>query len=107
MFSSVWYASRRWMLCSIRAYRPPINAVIIPSTSSVTPHHSGALPPSSDRDRIPSSPTFITTVENSAAAGALALACACGTQPCSGIIPASRPKPATPNSQMSAPSGSC
>ncbi|CNV26175.1 Uncharacterised protein [Salmonella enterica subsp. enterica serovar Bovismorbificans] len=56
---------------------------------------------------MPSSPIFITTVENSAAAGALALACACGTQPCSGIIPASRPKPITPSSQISEPSGSC
>jgi hypothetical protein len=47
---------------------------------------------------MPYRPTFITTVENSAAAGALAPACACGAQPCSGITPASRAKPSRPGS---------
>lgn len=37
------------------------------------PHHSGALPPSSDRVKMPSRPIFMTTVENNAAAGAEAL----------------------------------
>ena len=60
------------MLCSISAYSPPIKAVIIPSASSITPHHSGGTPPASETVSMPYRPTFITTVENSAAAGALA-----------------------------------
>ena len=60
------------MLCSINAYSPPIKAVIIPSTSSITPHHSGGTPPASETVNMPYRPTFMTTVENSAAAGALA-----------------------------------
>lgn len=89
------------MLCSISAYSPPIKAVIIPSASSITPHHSGGTPPASETVSMPYRPTFITTVENSAAAGALAPAWACGAQPCSGIAPASRANPTRPGSQSS------
>ncbi len=35
-------------------------------------HHSGGTPPASETVSMPYRPTFITTVENSAAAGALA-----------------------------------
>ena len=42
-------------------------------------HHSGGWPPVRVIVRTPNRPTFITTVENSAAAGAEAFACACGT----------------------------
>ncbi len=42
-------------------------------SSSITPHHSGGTPPASETVSMPPyRPTFITTVENSAAAGALA-----------------------------------
>ncbi len=77
---------------SINAYRPPTNAVIMPSTSSRSPTTAVHYRPAATGLKCPAA-NFHDYRRKQRGSWRRGVSSACGTQPCSGIIPASRPKP--------------
>ncbi len=81
-----------------QAYRPPTNAVIIPSTSSAIPHTAVRYRPAVTGLKCPAG-QFYDYRGKQRGSWRRGVSMCLWTQPCSGIIPASRPKPITPSSR--------